>query len=78
MTKTNSFRQIHPRAIVGACFLSLALVPAAAAAAEPERVGAMRRRLRPWIELGKVEPDTTFHLDDAALEQLRALGYLGD
>ena len=48
------------------------------AAKEPGRVAALRRHLEPWIELGEVEPGTGLHLDDEALEQLRALGYLGD
>ena len=48
------------------------------AAAEPERVRSMERLIRPWIELGRVKARTSAHLDDAAREQLEALGYLGD
>jgi arylsulfatase A-like enzyme len=48
------------------------------ARAEPQRVREMRRLLQPWIELGRVERGDGFHLAPAALEQLRALGYLGD
>ena len=46
------------------------------AESEPQRVRSMRRLLEPWIELGRVRGNSTVHLDDAALEQLRTLGYL--
>ena len=48
------------------------------AAAEPERVRAMARVLRPLIELGEFEMGETPDLDSEALEHLRALGYLAD
>ncbi len=48
------------------------------AESEPQRVQSMRRLLEPWIELGRVRGGTTVHLDSAALEQLRTLGYLVD
>ena len=48
------------------------------AESEPQRVRSMRRLLEPWIELGRVRGNTTVHLDSAALEQLRTLGYLVD
>ncbi len=48
------------------------------AAAQPERVRAMREQLRPWIELGRVKRGDAPALDEAALEHLRALGYLAD
>ncbi len=48
------------------------------ATAEPERVRDLARSLRPWIDLGVAAPDEATHLDDAAREQLKALGYLQD
>jgi arylsulfatase A-like enzyme len=48
------------------------------AAAKPEQVQDLRRLLQPWIDLGQVEHGDTVHLPAAALEQLRALGYLDD
>ncbi len=48
------------------------------AAAEPERLRDLARSLRPWIDLGVAEPAEATHLDDAAREQLKALGYLQD
>ncbi len=48
------------------------------AATNPERVRSMRRLLRPWIELGRVKRGDTPELDEEALEQLRALGYVDD
>ena len=48
------------------------------AAEQPERVRAMGRQLRPWIELGKVTRGDAPELGEEALEHLRALGYLAD
>jgi arylsulfatase A-like enzyme len=47
------------------------------AEAEPDKVRALRRLIQPWIERGEVEKGDTMELDDAARQQLRALGYLG-
>lgn len=48
------------------------------AAEEPERVAEMMARLEPWLELGVIQRGTMPHLDDEAVERLRALGYLED
>jgi arylsulfatase A-like enzyme len=45
---------------------------------EPDRVERMRLLIEPWIRLGSVERGQPAHLDDAALEQLRTLGYVED
>ena len=42
----------------------------------PERLGELRKALEPWIRIGLVRPKDSGHLDDEALEQLRALGYV--
>ncbi len=48
------------------------------AAAEPERVEALRRQIERWIALGPIDRGTVPHLDPEAVERLRALGYLQD
>jgi arylsulfatase A-like enzyme len=48
------------------------------AAEHPERVAELMVWLEPWLTLGVVERGTMPHLDDAAVERLRALGYLQD
>ena len=42
----------------------------------PERVAELTALLEPWLTLGVVQHGTMPHLDDAAIERLRALGYL--
>jgi len=48
------------------------------AAEHPERVAELTALLDPWLRLGVVQRGTMPHLDDAAVERLRALGYLED
>lgn len=48
------------------------------ATAYPQRVAALRHRVEPWIHAGLVHLGTAPHLDQAALDALRSLGYLGD
>ena len=48
------------------------------AAAEPDRVEAMARKLRPWIELGIIARGKNSNVAPETLEHLRALGYLAD
>lgn len=48
------------------------------AADHPERVAELTARLEPWLALGVVQRGTMPHLDAAAVERLRALGYLQD
>jgi arylsulfatase A-like enzyme len=48
------------------------------AASEPLRVAALRRMIEPWVARGMSRPGAATHLDEEALEQLRALGYSGE
>jgi arylsulfatase A-like enzyme len=48
------------------------------AASDTDRVARLRLLLEPWIQLGVVKRGRPAHLDDAALEQLQALGYVDD
>ena len=48
------------------------------AAEHPELVAELKALLEPWLALGVVQRGSMPHLDDAAVERLRALGYLQD
>jgi arylsulfatase A-like enzyme len=48
------------------------------AAAEPERVAALRKHIERWIAKGPIARENGPHLDPEAVDRLRALGYLQD
>jgi arylsulfatase A-like enzyme len=48
------------------------------AAAEPERVAALRKHVERWIAKGPIARQNVPHLDPEAVDRLRALGYLQD